>query len=650
MIEPGAVGALVSNIATDVVFPASDKVTHNNTILRTGGTIMVQGGTLEDNLLVDSLAVNIDVTTSGYLRNNRFIRAPGQMQGNHMLKFLGSPERPSTGNVFLWMNAGGNDGPTTEIDGITDLTIAVVDVEMWSQNSKPTAVFVTGPIQRLNLFAIQGGRYDKDLERRKQFGLVDSGAREVRAFGLTAAYRVQAPDTLPAKVVLRKGNERSLFVDSLAYSFSLPSPGTLQMRASERVIGLPPSKPCQAFVVTPKGAETWQRVALQGMIAQTARVMQPWDRPIFGPVPNPAGENWEKDITGARDDTQKLQDRLDKEGMVVLEPGKYYISAPLRINRDKGLIGAGMDKTVIIAKNSGLSMFVYDPEGNTPSVSLANLTLQGGRVGVHFRCEDMKQYINRSFLSHITFREMTEAGVYVDLPGNGAPSPNNNPPEHNQSMDNNLISFCNFVKCATGIKQARSLSHSPHGFIDKLVMYRCQFLQCGIGIDFPAMRNNNACAYIECRFAGNTTTAVRLEHNTTPAFANCDFVGNAGNPVVASDGTVNFLSCLFQDNAGAKSLLPSETISEGCVFKPGTSPEAVVVKNPAQNNFYNCRVEMPLGPLKEALFLNNQVKGRPALSQMAAQILKGVETILIPGETKPGPQFLVKEIGTDKTK
>ena len=49
-----------------------------------------------------------------------------------MLKFRANPARPSTGNVFLWVNSGAPDGPTTDISGVPDLTIAVVDAEMWS--------------------------------------------------------------------------------------------------------------------------------------------------------------------------------------------------------------------------------------------------------------------------------------------------------------------------------------------------------------------------------------------------------------------------------------------------------------------------------------------------------------------------------------
>jgi len=639
IIEPGATGVLVSGVQGNVVFPASDKVTHGNTLLRIYGAIVVQGGSLEDNLFIDSRAVDIDVTAGGYLRNNRFIRAPGQLQGNAMLKFRASPDRPSTGNVFLWVNSGANEGPTTDITGVPELTIAVEDAEMWSfKMTEPIALFVTGPMQRLNLFAVQGGRYDADPEFRKRFGLVDSAAKEVRVYGLTCGYRGQAPDTLPAKIVLQEGNERSLFADCVHYSYSLPSTNILNVRAFDRplstakIVPTPISTPDaeQPIVVAPAGAEQTQQAALKQMILQTGREMRPWDRPDFDPVPNPAGDDWAKDVRTKPDQTQMIQDRLDKEGMVVLPAGKYYISAPLRINRNKGLIGAGMDKTVIIAKDPDMSMFVYDAEGKTGGVTLANQTIQGGRVGVHLRGEDIvERPLSYTFLSHITFRNMSEAGVYVDMPGTGT-----------TSFDNNLISFCNFVQCGSGLKQ-----HAPKqggwGFIDKLVVYRCQFLQCGMGIDFPAGRSNNACSYIECLFKGNTMAAAKLLHNTTTSFANCDFIDNAGNPVVASDDLVYFVSCHFQAGGGALSLLPTKSCAEGCVFEAGASTTAVVVKDAVRNHFYNCTAGLPVGPLKDALLLNNEFSGNADMSQVGAYLSGGTLSVLAAGAPQPGPQILV---------
>ena len=62
IVEPGTTGALVSGVQGNVVFPASDLVSSGNTILRTYGAVIVQGGTLEDNLFVDTRSLDVDVT------------------------------------------------------------------------------------------------------------------------------------------------------------------------------------------------------------------------------------------------------------------------------------------------------------------------------------------------------------------------------------------------------------------------------------------------------------------------------------------------------------------------------------------------------------------------------------------------------------
>jgi len=641
VVEPGTTGALVSMVRTNVLFPASDTMTRGNTILRTYASIIVRGATLVDNLFVDARNVDMDVSTGGYLRNNRFIRAPGQMQGSEMLKFHANPDRPSTGNVFLWVNPCTNKGPATDIAGVPDLTIAVVNAEMWSALMKaPTPLFVTGPMQRLNLFAVHGGRYDKDLDFRKASGLIDSAAKEARVYGLICGYRGQPPDTLPPKIVLRDGNERSLFADCLHYSYSLPATNRLSVRAfvqPEGTVGLGPGvKPAEIppIAVEPAGADQTQQTTLKDMILQTGREMHPWPRPSFDPPPTPPGDDWAKDVAAAPDSTQMLQSRIDKEGIVVLPAGKYHISAPLRINIDKGLIGAGMSQTVIIAKDPGMSMFVYDPQVIIPGVrrgvTLANLTLQGGGVGVHLRGDDIVHGpMSYTYLTHITFRNMSVAGVFVDMTGAG-----------DYSFDNNHISFCNFVDCASGLKQATP-PQARWGFIDKLVTYRCQFLRCGLGVDFPANHVDDTNAFIECLFQGNTTGAARLVNNTLSSFDNCDFIDNAGAPVVASNLLSYFISCRFEGGSGTQSYLPSQSCAEGCVFTPGTSTRAVIVKKPVRNLFYNCRAEMPTGPLNDALLLNNQFADRPDLSQVAVDVQGGKPSVLVPGTPQPGPQILV---------
>ena len=293
-----------------------------------------------------------------------------------------------------------------------------------------------------------------------------------------------------------------------------------------------------------------------------------------------------------------------------------------------------MGQTVLIAKDPKMSMFLFDPEGNTRGVTLANLTLEGGAVGVHLRAQDVEHGpLGYTYLTHITFRDMSVAGVFINMPGTVE-----------CSFDNNLISFCNFVKCSSGLKQSRP-PEDGWGFIDKLVTYRCQFLQCGVGVDFQARRSDNTNAFIECLFQGNTSAAAQLVNNTSSSFANCDFIGNSGDPVIGSNLPTFLMSCHFEGGAGAQSDLPSRSCAEGCVFEPGTAAGSVIVKKPVKNQFYNCIATMPSGALNDGLLLNNQFSSQPEWNQVAAYLAGGKLTVLAPGTPHPGPQILVTGAG-----
>ncbi|MEI8198209.1 MAG: hypothetical protein WCI73_20140, partial [Phycisphaerae bacterium] len=69
---------------------------------------------------------------------------------------------------------------------------------------------------------------------------------------------------------------------------------------------------------------------------------------------------------------------------------------------------------------------------------------------------------------------------------------------------------------------------------------------------------------------------------------------------------------------------------------------------PSRNHFYNCRMELPLGPLHDALLLNNQVAGQTDWSQVAVQVLNNKTTVLIPGASTHGPQLLVTSTEAEK--
>ena len=114
-----------------------------------------------------------------------------------------------------------------------------------------------------------------------------------------------------------------------------------------------------------------------------------WEAPTYDAVPDPAGPNWTHDLASQPDSTAYIQGLINAAtpGVAILPAGKYYISRPLVMTGKQGLIDAGMDKTVIIAKNSSIDMIVggdhLEPAFSYLSFTLSDLTLQGGLNGVH---------------------------------------------------------------------------------------------------------------------------------------------------------------------------------------------------------------------------------------------------------------------------
>lgn len=635
VVEPGTEGAIVSGIQGNLKFPDSDaKITKNNAFMRIHGSIIVRGGMLENNLFLDIRGLDADVVSNGYLRNNRFIRLLIQGRGKfNTIRFHANPDRPSTGNVFIRLNANVNHGRVTDILGVPDLTFVGVAAEQWSWGMKEGApLFMTGEMDELMLFALQGGHYPGQrrgraitLDDLKTYSIIDSAARNVQVYGMRIFYRGLPPNTLPPRVNLRAGNTSSLFVDALQYSYSVPMTNKLDLRILED--GEFTGKGSKPFAG--KELDREQAEILRKKFVSNSDKIIPWEEPDYHPIPI-ISPGWSRNSSSKPDHTAMLQGRLDSEGIVILPAGKYYISEPLRINRDRGIIGAGMGETVIIAKDPDMSMLVYDPHGKTGGITLANMTLYGGAVGVHMGGLQWEgvHILTNSFISHVTFSGMKEAGILIDSSGGLV------------SFDNNYVSFCNFVDNAVGIKQEPKQGVS-WGFVDKLLMFRSQFVGNDIAIDLPARRRNNSNYFIESLFKNQRSKVARLRNNTTTLFANSDFINNGGDPVISSDRSTYFVNSRFVAGENTRSFLPSYSTVEGSIFKPGESDDVVTIKSPVQNHFINSIVEIPVGALNDGLLANNIFSGNQELSQLAVVVSKGRKRILAEGESLPRPMLLI---------
>jgi hypothetical protein len=150
--------------------------------------------------------------------------------------------------------------------------------------------------------------------------------------------------------------------------------------------------------------------------------------------------------------------------------------------------------------------------------------------------------------------------------------------------------------------------------------------------------------------------------NHSPAtFANCDFIGNAGEPVVGTNGHLFAISCRFTaDTAKAVDLLDGFSVSaEGCTFEPGTSGNTVITSfTPSWIDvkidfnkqmmakrgffFYNCTSKIPVGDaLRNGFVYNSSFTKDPALGRKAVMVLDGKPLPLLNTPSEPVGRLLV---------
>lgn len=495
VVAPGTSGTIVSGVVPDALeFPPSPLRTHDNCFERfaarytSQAALTLRNVVLENNLFLDSGRVVIDTSRGGRVRNNRFIRT--QVHGHSpALQLLGSGADSADRNVFLWINILSAPGEAIDIRGQGQVNLVGLDAENWNVRglaSRP-AMLTTERTGTLRAFMPQGG------DAKSVPGpFMDVEAQQFELIGLRL-YRAAYP---AIRVQNRTG----------------------------RHVNAPVGGPYLA--------------------AQGESSAVPWEVPEFGAVADPAGPEWRIRRGMAPDDTARLQRMLDEQGIVRLPAGVFHISAPLRLRSGHGIVGAGAGRTAIVARTDDIDLIVGEEHLDEPSRSslvLVDLTLQGGRAGIRHDARGSgpgAQYVH-SFISHVVFRDMTQAGILVD----GI-----------YGWDNNLLDEVTFHRLPVGIMQlpnpayiSAEVSGNVPGtnYLDKNVCYRCRFEQVETGLWLVAKRANNLNACVSCRFITFSSTAIRLKHSGNTIIANSDFIGAGGRPVIESDLPVGLVSSRF---------------------------------------------------------------------------------------------------------
>lgn len=558
--------------------------------------LTIDNATLENNLFVafKNTKVNINNSYGGYIRNNRFVRFTVHasypqlvINGNTATGF------ESYGNVFLWFNFLTSHSYVTQIDHQDDLTFVGVDSESWNWSLYDNrALFSTGDMGTLRIFASQGGNH---LPSTNWTQLLNTNAQEVLLMGMT----VSPNNLLSPNITYQSGNVRSLNLLSSVYSSESLNLSADRITAIEgNVNDFKVNGTSQTSLMSSDDADL-----LDGMIRPTTRPGQPWEAPTYMNIPDPGGPIWNHNLANKPDSTTYLQNRIDTEGIVKLEPGIYYISAPLTIRKQYGIIGSGIDKTLIIAKTNDFDMIRIKNDDTTRSqnFTLCNLTLQGGQNGFVTNIAN-HMYTGNNF-SYVQFRDMANAAILI---------------QEIYSWDNNFIDHIFVVNCPIGVKQIVDPAYTGGDtptmtFMDKNFWYRCQFVDCGLPLDLQAYRANNLNSYFECRFANSTTRAVDLNNNLTTVFANCDLINNAGSPTVDNNSTTNFVSCRFKAGQASTGFIMPRSTVEGCSFENNGLSNITVIAGSSTTSktvLMNSQTNgVTLGTVNEGLLLNTSING-----------------------------------------
>ncbi len=435
VVEPGTHHAVLQGVNPDgLEFTASTSVTHHNCFQRLrmqGAALSVTGALVESNIFVDLSEVNLQVDTSkgGHMSANRFIR--WLSHGKPAASFLGDAGRTSQGNVFLWSNMLTPEGGGFHADNQADLTFVGTDIESWNWGGgSPDYALTFGAMGTLRMVRPTGG-----ASVPNKTGYLDVAADEVQLSGLQLFTSLPDPN-----VRLRSSVQRVLNVRS--------APQSLQDEGSGlRIEAFADNAP----KVTSSGVDTAtsplsaaEQSTLVAMIAPT-RTGAPWERPLFRPIPDPTGPAWKEGLAAKPDSTAYLQGLIDKNGIARLPAGIYYISAPLQVGSGEGLIGAGAEKTAIVARDASIDIIVgrehLAATYSLTSFVLADVTLQGGNNGIHHEKNGSgggAQY-SLTTLSHVTMRDMVNAAIFID----GI-----------MAWDNTFTDELNVVGCGAALKQA----------------------------------------------------------------------------------------------------------------------------------------------------------------------------------------------------
>ncbi len=563
--------AILSGVSPASISFESGSTSKMNCINRISNSyIEANNAILENNRFTDlsNVRISSDTSNQGYLKNNRFIRTMVHAQ-YPSINIIGDLSKRSAGNQFIWTNILTPHGDGIIIKNQKDISFIGIDAESWNWSKK---ALYPGMMNVLNtdfvsVFMSNGG--DNNNLTGQYFNL---DAKTVLLQGM-AIGRTRSPG------IILGNNVKSLL------TISTLDIGMQNSSNNNQVIDIFKDNKATININNKTTAAIGMPATSKAMIANTLQAehlaYKNWLKPTFSAIPDPSGINWDKNRSTQPDSSATIQAMIDQYGIAELSTGIYYLAKPLTLKNGQGIIGAGADKTALIAKSADIDLIVggehADKTTTMSTFTLADITLQGGRNGLNHSAQGSGQGAdyNQVILSHVTFRNMQNAGILID---------------NIYAWDNNFIDHTNFYRCNTGIKQRPDPAYVGGDqigitFLDKNVFYQNQFIENDIAIDWQAKRGNNLNAFIDCLFKNNRLT-LNLQHTDSAFFANSVFESATNQPLMITDRITGFVNSYFVNKHSGIAPFSNFVYCNHCNFDNSTVNSGLVVSPTSQYSFF----------------------------------------------------------------
>ena len=579
---------------------------------------------IENNVFLDILGnINFNSSASGYIRNNRVIKIISSGYTTALI-MKGNTSTPSYGNVFVHTNFLNVAGDSSDLDTLQSSTFVGIDGEGWNSQSKGSTALLTM----------------KNIGRAK---ITDFGGNNGWSSKHVPTFDIDADNLF----FLSKSVSGSGAVPTISKKtniFSVSTNGDVYSRGN---VGAVTGFDLKAHVDSDVSPNV---VTLNGIIqsspisnnainaAIVGKQYTAWNRPNWETLPNPMGLNWKTTRVGKTDSTSYIQNLINTTGIAELPEGVFYISSTLSVLVDgkHGIVGAGTGKTAIVGLTDDFPLITLaQPQQDGQNFTLSNLTLQGGKIGLY--APDEMGLITTTNLKYLIFRNQNYGINLHWIFG----------------LDNCFLDSISFVDCNIGFFQDPNpvTTDLDLGYVDKVVFYNGQYLNCGTAVSMIATRADNLNAWVNCKFDGGDT-ALKLGSQNTPIVANCDFTNYTGTNVIKSN-IISMYSCNVYGNRITQSTIASiVTNIEGCKFLDSSPMFFPTKYNPMieyiVNSVITGNVATVIPPnqsygLESAVYVNSTLSANSTLSKLLVNVKNGVPTVLINDEPNPYPQLLVTE-------